>query len=586
MDKHLLYAWIADLHAAQAPLLAGTSGAGYRSRRGAGNDATSERPLREIEMTELAALPGDELATASAKGGQPPVQPASSRDRGAGPFRRLLLRGATVIDGTGAPPIGPIDILVENGRIVRMKKAGGFLGGAGESVDTAAGDHEIDCRGKWVTPGFVDCHGHAGVAFHAANGWVPPVDYVYKLWLAHGVTTVREMGSFNGLSWLLEQRRLAAETAIAAPRLLAYVYFPAVNDMLKLVHTPEEGRAWLRKVKERGADGVKFFGSPPAIMEAALDECRKLGLRSGCHHAQMAVTRMNALTSATWGLTSAEHYYGLPEALFEDRVVQDYPLDYNYSDEYFRFSVAGQMFRQGAEPGSKKWNEVLEQFLALDFTFVPTFTIYDANRDLMRARQADWHEAYTWKSMWKYFEPQRGGHGSYWYRWSTQNEIEWKENYRLWMAFINEYKNRGGRVCTGSDSGFIYQIYGFGYVRELELLQEAGFHPLEVIRSATSQGAALCGLADEIGTVEVGKCADLLVHDHNPLEDFKLLYGTGAMRLDETTNGHKFVRGLKLTIKDGIVYDTAELLADVRAMVAESWQGDEKDGGAGFDFAR
>ena len=53
------------------------------------------------------------------------------------------------------------------------------------------------------------------------------------------------------------------------------------------------------------------------------------------------------------------------------------------------------------------------------------------------------------------------------------------------MAFINEYKNRGGRVTAGSDNGFIYQTYGFGYIRELELLREAGFHPLEVIRSAT-----------------------------------------------------------------------------------------------------
>jgi len=512
---------------------------------------------------------GDELAVSRAKAGQPPIVPARQRDRGVGPFKRLVLRGATVIDGTGAPPIGPTDIVVESNRITLLKKVTGNLANAANRP--AAGDHEIDCRGKWVTPGFIDCHAHAGVAYHSANGWVPPVDYVYKLWLAHGVTTVREMGSMNGLGWMLDQKKRSAENSIAAPRLLAYAYFPAVNDMLKVLHTPDEGRAWLRKLKERGADGVKFFGAPPAIMEAALDECAKLGLRSGCHHAQMSVTRMNALTTARWGLTSAEHYYGLPEALFEDRVVQNFPLDYDYNDEYFRFSVSGQMFKQGAEPGSAKWNEVLEKFLALDFTFVPTFTIYDANRDLMRARQADWHKEYTWKSMWDYFTPQRGGHGSYWYRWSTQNEIEWKENYRLWMAFINEYKNRGGRVCTGSDSGFIYQIFGFGYIRELELLQEAGFHPLEVIRSATSQGAALCGLQDELGTLEVGKYADLLVHDHNPLTDFKLLYGTGAMRLDEATNRVEWHRGLKYTIKDGVIFDVAELLSDVRDLVKASW---------------
>jgi imidazolonepropionase len=522
--------------------------------------------------TQGDVLPGDELAAERANAGQPPIVGATSRDRGLGPFPRLVLRNATMIDGTGAPPIGPTDIVVENGRITLLKKVTGNL--AKGSNRPAAGDHEIDCAGKWVTPGFIDCHAHAGVAYHAANGWVPPVDYVYKLWLAHGVTTVREMGSFNGLGWMQDQKRRSAANTIAAPHILAYCYFPAVNDMLKLVHSPEEGRAWLRAVKARGADGVKFFGAPPAIMEAALDECRALGLRSGCHHAQMAVTRMNALTTARWGLTSAEHYYGLPEALFEDRVIQNFPLDYDYNDEYFRFSVSGQMFGQGAKPGSEKWNEVLEAFLELGFSFVPTFGIYDANRDLMRARQADWHKEYTWKSMWDYFTPQRGGHGSYWYRWSTTNEIEWKENYRLWMAFINEYKNRGGRVCTGSDSGFIYQIYGFGYIRELELLQEAGFHPLEVIRSATLQSAGLCGIEDETGSIEPGKRADLLVHDHNPLTDFKLLYGTGAMRLNDATNSVEWHRGLRFTIKDGVIYDTAELLADVRALVKASWAED------------
>jgi len=524
-------------------------------------------------MTEQAQQadvpPGDELARIRNKGEVAIVEKATSRDRGIGPFKRLALRSATIIDGTGAPPIGPIDIIAENGRIVSLTKVTGYGAGPSEPAD-----HEIDCRGKWVTPGFVDCHAHAGVAYHSANGWVPPVDYVYKLWLAHGVTTVREMGSLNGLGWVIDQRQRSKDNTIAAPRLLAYAYFPAVNDMLKTIYTPEQGREWLRAVKERGADGIKFFGAPPAIMEAALEECRKLGLRSGCHHAQMAVTRMNALTTARWGLTSAEHYYGLPEALYEDRVVQNFPLDYNYTDEYFRFSISGQMFSQAAKPGTRKWEAVLESFLEIGFTFVPTFTIYDANRDLMRARQAYWHKDYTWKSMWDYFTPQRGGHGSYWYRWSTQNEIEWKENYRLWMAFINEYKSRGGRVCTGSDSGFIYQIFGFGYIRELELLQEAGFHPLEVIRSATSQGAALCGIQDEVGTIDIGMRADMLVHDHNPLTDFKLLYGSGAMRFNDETNAVEWHRALRYTIKDGIIYDTAELLADVRELVKASWESD------------
>ncbi len=511
---------------------------------------------------------GEEPAVMFASYGLPQVTPATSRDRGIGPFRRMVLRGATVIDGTGAPPWGPVDIVVEGGRIVQIKGVGTPGLPINPDRRPAAGEHEIDCHGKYVTPGFIDSHGHVGISFHHANGKMPPADYVYKLWLAHGVTTVREAGSLNGLGWTLGQKRAAAEHRIAAPNMLAHAYFPAVNDMLKTVHTPEQARAWVRGVKAKGADGIKFFGAPPAIMQAALAEAREQGLRSCCHHAQMAVSRMNALTTARWGLTSAEHYYGLPEALFENRTIQNFPGDYNYSDESMRFGFAGQTFLQGAKPGSQKWQDTLGAFLETGFTFVPTFNIYEANRDLMRARRADWHEKYTAKTLWDYYQPQRGGHGSYWYKWTTQNEIEWKESYRIWMQFINDYKNLGGRVCAGSDSGFIFQLYGFGLMREFELLQEAGFHPLEVLRATTSHAAALLGIEEETGTVEAGKRADLLVHDENPLADFKLLYGTGAMRLNDATRRVEWHHCLSATIKDGMVFDPRALLADVEAMVA------------------
>ena len=75
------------------------------------------------------------------------------------------------------------------------------------------------------------------------------------------------------------------------------------------------------------------------------------------------------------------------------------------------------------------------------------------------------------------------------------------------MTFINEYKNRGGRVTTGSDSGYIYKLYGFDYIRELELLQEAGFHPLEVIRAATFHGAEALHEAEAASVRSSGSCA-------------------------------------------------------------------------------
>jgi imidazolonepropionase-like amidohydrolase len=144
--------------------------------------------------------------------------------------------------------------------------------------------------------------------------------------------------------------------------------------------------------------------------------------------------------------------------------------------------------------------------------------------------------------------------------------VEWKNNYRLWMTFVNEYKNRGGRVTAGSDNGFIYETYGFGYIRELELLREAGFHPLEVIRSATLYGAQALGADKEIGSVETGKLADMVIIDANPLQNLQVLYGMGAITL---TKENKVVRtgGVLYTIKDGIVYNAKQLLADVKAMV-------------------
>jgi len=136
---------------------------------------------------------------------------------------------------------------------------------------------------------------------------------------------------------------------------------------------------------------------------------------------------------------------------------------------------------------------------------------------------------------------------------------------------MNDYKKMGGRVTTGSDSGFIYQTYGFGYINELEMLQEAGFHPLEVIQAATLNGAVT--LAEpkrqpvEFGVVRAGMLADMVIVDQNPLENFKVLYGTGAVRLNDKTGKPERVGGIKYTIKDGIVYDTKKLLADVAAMV-------------------
>ncbi|NBR73732.1 MAG: amidohydrolase, partial [Flavobacteriia bacterium] len=423
-----------------------------------------------------------------------------------------------------------------------------------------SGGKEIDATGMYLLPGFIDMHGHIGGGAQGAD-W----DYVFKLWLAHGVTTVREP-SGRGVDYTLDLKRRSEKNEIVAPRIFAYTGF---GQGKKEVNTPVQAREWVRNNAKKGADGIKFFGAEPEIMTAALDENKKLGLGSACHHAQLSVARWNVLHSARAGLTSMEHWYGLPEALFEDRTVQHYPLDYNYQNEQHRFEEAGKLWAQAAPPYSDHWNAVMNELLELDFTLDPTFNIYEASRDLHRARRAEWHEDYTLPSLWRFYQPSMISHGSYWHYWGTEQEVAWKNNFKLWMTFINEYKNRGGRVTTGSDSGFIFQLYGFAYVRELELLREAGFHPLEVIRSATLNGAEALGMDDQIGTVAVGKIADLVLVEENPLENLKVLYGTGAIKLNENNEVVR-VGGVKYTISKGVIYDAKMLLQQVKAMVDEA----------------
>ena len=508
------------------------------------------------------AEPGEEYATlAGSLGikipGSAPDRPAGE---GVGPFRPLIIRNVMLIDGEGAPPRGPVTIVVQGDRIASI--SGATVG----QLDGEGGDGEvIDGTGMYALPGFIDAHTHIGNPLQGLTGPVTPPEYVFKLWLAHGVTTVREVGSLMGLGWTLAHRERSARGEISAPRIVAHSMFPGGS-----VTSGDAAQAWVRAVKKRGADGVKLRGGSDAALKAVYQETAKLGMGTSNHHDQTAVYHVNVLTSARLGLDSMEHWYGLPEALFVDRTIQDYPPDYNYADEQWRFGQAGRLWKQAAAPGSDKWNEVRDELIALDFSLVPTFTIYEANRDVARARDAEWHADYTLPALQRFFLPDPRLHGSYHFDWTTADEVAWRENFRIWMQFVNDYKNAGGRVVTGSDSGFIFKLFGFGYVRELELLQEAGFHPLEVVQAATLNGAQLLGMADEIGSLVPGKKADIVLVEENPVANFKVLYGTGHMRLNRQTNTLQRVGGVRYTIKDGVVFDAKALLEDVRDIVKAS----------------
>lgn len=493
------------------------------------------------------------------------VLPAPSRNEGTGPYERLILRGVTVIDGTGGPPYGPADILIARNRIDSIVAYGANTAGRHQPStrpsNGESGTHEIDLTGKYAMPGIIDVHTHIG-----SQEKVPCAEYVYKLWLAHGITTVREIGSFwNGYKFVLSETARSEANEITAPRIIPYIFFGQGREEPFI--TESEARAWIGDKKAEGLAGIKFGGYRPDIFRAALDECRVLGVGSACHHAQQEVARAHALTTARWGLQSIEHWYGLPEALFTDRTIQEFPASYNYFRERDRFSVAGELWAQAASRGSRKWVDTLDELVELGVTLDPTFVIYSPLRDLARARSAEWLETYAAPRIWDYWRPDPMRHGSAHTGWTTELEVTWKHNMRRWMDFVADFKNRGGRVTVGSDAGSNYQLYGFATIEEMELLREAGFTPLEIVRSATLWGAEVLGLDRDLGSLEPGKVADVVVTDGNPLADLKTLYGRTPRKYIDT-DATPAESGVALVIKDGLVYDAPSLLDDVKTIVA------------------
>ena len=503
--------------------------------------------------------------------------PDRGPSEGAGPYDRLIIRGVTVIDGTGAPPIGPMDIVIEGNRIVSVQGVGtpnvpidldgrpdlSVVGNANAVV------HEIDATGMFVLPGFVDLHLHTGGVPKA-----PQAEYTYKLWMAHGITTGRGVG-FGPHDWTIQEKNRSAANETVAPRMWVYPFTGAGGEGWgdRNIHTPDDARAWVRYVKETGGDGLKLGAHRPEIMEALLDEAQRLGLGSTAHLNQMGVAQMNGIDAARLGLGTITHFYGLFESLYNGHDVQPWPSWVNYNDEQHRFSQVARQANLIHEQGSSEWKAFLEELLELDVTLDPTMSAYQASWDVDAQKYAPWHEKYTLPSLWDFYEANREDHGSYYYDWTTWEEVAWRDFLEVWHDLLNDYKNMGGRVTVSSDAGYIYNLMGFSTIQEMELLQHAGFHPLEIIRGATMHAAETLfeptGRPIEFGVVRAGLLADLVIVEENPIQNLKVLYGTGARRLNDETGEVENVGGVVYTIKDGIVYDAKQLLADVAKMVEE-----------------
>jgi imidazolonepropionase-like amidohydrolase len=474
--------------------------------------------------------------------------------------KRLVLHNAMVIYGNAKPPYGPVDIIVEDGLISYVGPPQIAARGASDGV-------VIDATGKYVMPGIINTHMH----WHEERqpGIPQPIQYERNLYLAAGVTTVREVGGDFEKS-----KRWQAESnahAIVSPRILVYPFISKGRT-----GAPSEIRAWIRDIKQKGADGLKIIGMDRDELEAIMDEAHRLGLRTAAH---IAVEETTAKDYIELGVNSIEHFYGVADAALDG--IQDFPPEMNYANEIHRFGHAGELYAR-ADP--EKLHKVIDLMVERHVAWDPTFSIYEASRDLVRAQNQPWFRDYLHPSMAEYFRGSMENHGSYFFGWTSTQEARWRRQYRIWMDAVREFATKGGLVTTGDDAGYIYSLYGFGIARELELHEEAGFHPLEVIEHATWNGARLIGMEDRLGKVREGFIADLLVVNGNPLENLKLLnpYGADVMLLNGKPVSNytpiapgdrvQNVRGggIEWTIKDGIPYHVPTLMLEVKDMVAKA----------------
>ena len=500
------------------------------------------------------------------------AQNASAAEQ-AGPYGSLEISDVTLIDGSGAPAFGPVNIFIKGNRIERIVRVDSIARNRMQAEKTGGKeqkqpDRVIEGKGMYVTPGLIDVH------IHVNSSKDVPTEYIYKLLLGSGVTTVRvfNVGHEDPKEMVAEKKRIASNE-IVAPRMYVYPIWGRGDD--SRFTNPEGARQIVDEWHAEGVDGVKIIGKPglwPDVFHAIADEARKNGMGVAVHIGQDGVYPMNAVQVASEGASTIEHHYGYPESSFTTETIQDLPPSYNYSNEPDRFLETGRAWLQADV--EKLHGEVIHSLLdSMDktgFIMVPTFSIYEANRDLTRAANLPWHATYTLPVVMDLFKPNPAHHASYFYEWTSNKEADWARAYRLWMEFVNDYKNQGGVVAVGSDTGFLFELWGFGTIRELEMLEEAGFSPLEALHAATENGAKVVK-NPELGLIRPGYLADLVVLSENPLADMKVFYGNGVTRVGEDRKEiHE--QCVKYTIRDGMIFDSQALLRDVRDIVTKAKQ--------------
>lgn len=531
----------------------------------------SRLPLLALPLAVLILVGGPVLDSGPLPGPVDLTAQTPSDDARSGPYDRLVIRGAMVIPGHGGPAYGPADIVIQGGTIHQIVSYDGVVGPPPDP-ERPTGERVIEADGMYVMPGLIDLHTHVRTE-------PLPLQYVYNLKLAHGVTTMVN-GAGRGWEEALRQQRLSDENRISAPRMFPIRDWGPTRsrdpgsgvtaEEIEPWHDPSRAAELADSLMAEGTHVIRV-GSLAWNAELFGAVCRAVHDAGGIttvHLPPSDIAVVNAVRAAELGVTMIEHHYGYAESALGG-AVQHVPPGYNYMDEAQRFRHAGSVWQEA--PEEILFGEVVDRLVASGVSLIPTISTYEANRDINRAMGLPWHDRFTHRQLMEWYYPNPEYHAAHHWDWTSEDERRWAVTFRKWQRLIREFHGRGGHLSYAVDDPYIWNTSGIANVRELQLIREAGLHPLEVLRAAT-RNSALTLRRPDLGLVQVGYTADLAIVDGNPLENLRYLYAFGA--LDMTADGEMVRRGgVRWTIKEGVVFDNPVLIDEVVAMVEASKEG-------------
>jgi imidazolonepropionase-like amidohydrolase len=401
----------------------------------------------------------------------------------------IALVGATLLDGSGGPPLPDATIVVRRGRIESVGTRGGFT--------LLSRTTEIDVSGRWIMPGLIDAHGHI-------ERWALP------RYLAWGVTTVRDLhGQIDSILHLREEVNLGA---VRGPRIYSA---GAMIDGLPTTYpdalganTPQDARRAVDRLVNAGADLIKVYTRvDPTLLKAVIDEAHTFNLRVAGH-----LGLVDAVTASREGINSIEHLSGVPEACLADAS--------SLNAAHYRGFFAGwtAFERSWAGLDSAALERVARTLAEQKTMLVPTLVLHEtfSHLDDPAVLQDTMLRAVPELQQRRWNVPdmvRRAG-------WTAEDYPAFRAARPRQDEFLRLFAAAGGRVATGTDASNQLLIPGYSEHRELQLLVAAGFSPRDALLAATHNGALVLGV-DSLGLIAPGKAADLIVLTRDPLADIR-----------------------------------------------------------------